>query len=250
VSGQLTSSWILVFLCAIENVLQAQEPAPEMIFVKGGEFKMGSVVGGADERPVHVVALDDFYIGKFEVSQMEWKTIMSADTNKRFFEGCDSCPVERVSWYNVQEFIDSLNARTGMNFRLPSEAEWEYAARGGTLTKGYKFSGSNSDVNVGWKVGNSGSMTHPIGRKKPNELGIYDMTGNVFEWCSDWYSAQWYQVSQGINPTGPVEGSFRVIRGGSWFYDHSGLRNTDRESANPSYRYGYVGFRLCRSAGK
>ena len=101
---------------------------------------------------------------------------------------------------------------------------------------------------VGWKVGNSGSGTHPAGCKKPNELGIYDMTGNVSEWCADWYVASWYQVSPVLNPVGPFEGVFRVMRGGSWFYDHSGLTVTDRESANPTYSYGYVGFRLCRSA--
>ena len=135
-----------------------------------------------------------------------------------------------------------------MNFRLPSEAEWEFAARGGMYSKGYKYSGSNTDSEVAWKVGNSGSRTHPVGRKKPNELGIYDMTGNVFEWCADWYAPAWYKVTTENNPTGPVEGVHRIIRGGSWFYDHAGLLSADRESANPSFRYGYIGFRLCRSA--
>ena len=157
-------------------------------------------------------------------------------------------PVERVSWYNIQEFINKLNSKTKMNFRLPTEAEWEYAARGGSLSKKYKYSGSNADVSVAWKVGISNAMTHPVGLKKPNELGLYDMTGNVFEWCADWYSPTWYLVSPRDNPTGPAEGNYRVIRGGSWFYDYAGLRVSDRESANPTFRYGYVGFRLCRFA--
>jgi formylglycine-generating enzyme len=239
---------ILTLLVLSVNFSSAQAPDPEMVFIQGGTFKMGYNMGGEDEKPIHEVLVDDFYIGKYEVMQFQWNMIMDQDTNKRYFEGCDSCPVERVSWYNVNEFIDKLNEKTNLNYRLPTEAEWEYAAKGGSLTKGYKYSGSSSDISVAWKVGISNSVTHPAGLKKPNELGIYDMSGNVFEWCNDWYSSSWYQVSPGENPTGPVEGDFRVIRGGSWFYDHAGLRTTDRESANPSYRYGYIGFRLCRSA--
>jgi len=229
-------------------LVMAQEPLPEMVFIKGGKFKMGSNLDVRDEQPVHDVILDDFYIGKYEITQDQWKWIMAGDTNKRFFEGCGSCPVERVSWYNVMEFIEKLNQESGMNYRLPTEAEWEYAARGGLLSKGYKYSGSNFIDSVAWKDGNSGNTVHPVGRKKPNELGVFDMTGNVFEWCSDWYSPTWYQVSGKGNPKGPDKGVSRVMRGGSWFHDHTGLRVTDRESGNPEFRYGYVGFRLCRSA--
>lgn len=236
----------LIFLSG--QMILAQEINPDMVFVQGGKFKMGSAIGGEDERPVHEVEVDDYYIGKYEVTQLQWRLVMPLDTNKCYFEGCDSCPVERVSWYNVQEFIAKLNEKTNMNYRMPSEAEWEYAARGGSLSKGYKYSGSNSDISVAWKVGISGMKTHPTGHKKPNELGVYDMSGNVFEWCADWYSSSWYAVSPNKNPVGPPEGISRVIRGGSWFYDYAGLRVTDRESANPTYRYGYVGFRLCRSA--
>ncbi len=230
------------------QLIPAQVANPDMVFVRGGKFKMGSIYGGSDEKPVHGVVLDDFYIGRFEVSQREWRLIMEGDTSKCYFEGCDSCPVERVSWFNVQEYIGKLNEKTGMNYRLPTEAEWEFAARGGLLSKGFRYSGSNADTNVAWRVGNSDSKTHPAGRKKPNELGIYDMTGNVFEWCADWYSPTWYQVSPIKNPAGPEEGVFRIIRGGSWFYDRAGLLTTDREKANPSFRYGYVGFRLVRPA--
>jgi formylglycine-generating enzyme required for sulfatase activity len=172
---------------------------------------------------------------------------MDKDTNKCYFEGCDSCPVERVSWYNVEAFINKLNELTKMQYRLPTEAEWEYAARGGLLSKGYKFSGGNIDWKVAWNVGNSKGTTHPAGRKEANELGIHDMSGNVFEWCSDFYSPTWYKESGTENPAGPSGGFFHIIRGGSWFYDNAGLRIADRESANPSFRYGYVGFRVCRS---
>ncbi len=237
-------------LLLFSSTVKAQEVNPEMVFVEGGKFKMGSNVGGTDEHPVHLVVVNDFYIGKYEVTQRQWRLIMDQDTNKCYFEGCDSCPVERVSWFNVMEFIDRLNQKTQMNYRLPTESEWEYAARGGMHSKGYKYSGSDVDITVGWKVGTSNARTHPVGRKNPNELGIFDMTGNVFEWCSDWYSSTWYAISPQTNPTGPDEGNFRVIRGGSWFYDHAGLRVTDRESANPSFRYGYVGFRLSRSPSK
>ena len=238
----------LMFLfAAVIQIAAAQEINPEMVFVQGGVFKMGSNFGVEDELPIHDVRVDDFYIGKYEVTQLEWRLIMDQDTNKRYFEGCDSCPVERVSWYNVIEFIEKLNQKTGLNYRLPTEAEWEFAGRGGNISKGYKYSGSNADVSVAWKVGNSNARSHPIGRKKPNELGIYDMTGNIFEWCSDWYSPTWYQVSPKDNPIGPASGQHKVIRGGSWFQDNTGLRVCDRASANPGYRYGYVGFRLCRS---
>ena len=232
--------------CAL--LLGAQVTHPDMIFVQGGKFTMGSVIGGSDEQPVHEVILDDFYMGRFEITQWQWRQIMDQDTNKFYFEGCDSCPAERISWNDVQVYIRNLNEETKMNFRLPTEAEWEFAARGGLLTKEYKYSGSNTDTEVAWKVGNTDSRTQFAGLKKPNELGIYDMTGNVFEWCADWYSPKWYEVSPARNPAGPDTGVFRVIRGGSWFYDYSGLITSDRESANPSYRYGYVGFRLCRSA--
>ena len=247
-SGILRIQGILCICILSMDLVKAQDPGPEMVFVQGGKFKMGSSIGGEDERPVHEVVLDDFYIGKYEVTQRDWRQIMPADSNKSYFEGCDNCPVEHVSWNNVLAFIAKLNEMTSMNYRLPTEAEWEFAARGATGSKGYKYSGSNTDSNVAWKVGTSGMITHPVGRKKPNELGIYDMSGNVFEWCADWYSSDWYKESAQDNPTGPDEGLYRVIRGGSWFYDQAGLRVTDRESANPSYRYGYVGFRLCRSA--
>lgn len=221
---------------------------PEMIFVAGGSFDMGSNLGAVDEKPVHQVTLDDFYIGKYEVTQKQWRELMGIGTTENYFPGCDSCPVERVTWYNVNEYIKRLNNKTGMNFRLPTEAEWEFAARGGRFSKGFKFSGSDNLDSIAWRDGNSNVRTHPVGQKKPNELGIYDMCGNVWEWCSDFYSADYYQKSPVKNPRGPEEGSYRVIRGGSWFHDSKGLRVNSRDSGNPVYYYGYIGFRLCRSA--
>jgi formylglycine-generating enzyme required for sulfatase activity len=218
-----------------------------MVFVEGGSFVMGSGRGGSDERPAHDVVLDDFYIGKYEVTQKLWNAVMNNDYSVQYFEGCDSCPVERITWYNAIEFIEKLNELTEMNYRLPTEAEWEYAARGGRLSMGYKYSGSNIADSVAWTDGNAGNMVHGVGLKKPNELGIYDMSGNVYEWCSDWYSAGYYTVSPNDNPLGPAEGTQKVIRGGSWWFDRSGLRTTEREGGNPEFRYGYVGLRLCRT---
>jgi formylglycine-generating enzyme len=237
-----------LFLMLLSTFAGAQADFCEMVFVKGGSFKMGSNRGAEDEKPVHEVFLNDFYIGKYEVTQEEWYRILPKDPSKRYFPGCDSCPVERVTWDQVQEFIGKLNEQTGMNYRLPTEAEWEYAARGGEMSRNFKFSGSNNADSVAWTDGNSGDKAHPPGKKMPNELGIYDMSGNVYEWCQDKYSPDYYKLSEPENPVGPFTGSNRVIRGGSWFYDRSGLRVTDRESGNPEFRYGYIGFRLCRSA--
>jgi formylglycine-generating enzyme required for sulfatase activity len=156
--------------------------------------------------------------------------------------------VERVTWDHVQEFIEILNVTTGMNYRLPTEAEWEYAARGGQLSKEFKYSGSNIADSVAWTDGNADNRVHPAGKKKPNELGVFDMSGNVFEWCSDWYSPEYYKISPNLNPKGPDEGTQHVMRGGSWFFDRAGTRVADRDKGNPDFRYGYVGFRLCRNA--
>jgi formylglycine-generating enzyme len=224
----------------------SQVDLPEMVFVHGGTFKMGSDVGGSDEKPVHSVRVNDFYIGKFEVTQKQWRDLMGVGTTENYFPGCDSCPVERVHWYNALEYIKRLNKRTGLKFRLPTEAEWEFAARGGRLTKGYRYSGGNDIDDVAWKDGNAYLHTHPVGTKHPNELGLYDMSGNVWEWCLDYYSPDYYEVSPYDNPTGPEFGTYRVFRGGSWFHDSQGLRPSARGSGNPAYYYGYVGFRLAR----
>jgi formylglycine-generating enzyme required for sulfatase activity len=155
-------------------------------------------------------------------------------------------PVETVSWDDVQEFIRKLNATTGKKYRLPTEAEWEYAARGGVQSRGYKYSGSNAVGDVAWYDGNSGSATHPVGQKSPNELGLYDMNGNLYEWCSDWFGA--YGSSSQTNPAGPSSGSYRVLRGGSWYYGAQSVRVPYRGSSTPGYRYADLGFRLASSS--
>ena len=220
----------------------------EMVYVKGGTFTMGATAeqgsdAESDEKPTHSVTLSDFYIGKYEVTQAQWKAVMGS--NPSYFKG-DNLPVENVSWNDIQEFIKKLNAQTGKKYRLPTEAEWEYAARGGNQSKGYKYSGSNNVGDVAWYTDNSNSKTHPVGQKTPNELGIYDMSGNVWEWCQDWYGS--YSSSSQTNPTGPSSGSQRVLRGGSWCSSVRCCRVTFRSDDYPDRRSSAYGFRLALSA--
>ncbi len=217
---------------------------PEMILVRGGTFQMGNNDGEADEKPVHSVTLSDFFIGKYEVTQKQWREIMGS--NPSYFKNCDDCPVEQVSWEDIQKFLQKLNAKfPGRNYRLPSEAEWEYAARGGAQSKGFEYAGSNDVARVAWYDDNSGSKTHPVGGKKSNELGIYDMSGNVYEWCADWYGD--YTAAPQTNPKGVSTGSRRVLRGGSWDYFSLHCRVSYRNYYTPDYRYYSGGFRLASS---
>ena len=216
----------------------------KMVTVEGGTFTMGGTSEQGDdaysnEKPTHSVTVSTFAIGKYEVTQKQWVEIMG--TNPSYFTGDDNRPVEQVSWNDVQEFITKLNARTGKNYRLPTEAEWEYAARGGNKSKGYKYSGSNNLDDVAWYSENSDKTTHRVGEKQP----IYDMSGNVWEWCSDWYGS--YSSSAQTNPTGPSSGGDRVLRGGSWSYSAKYCRVAIRGSSAPSYRYYIYGFRLVLS---
>ena len=215
-----------------------------MIAVEGGAFKMGATSeqgsdADNDEKPVHNVTLSDYYIGETEVTQELWQAVMG--TNPSYSKG-NKKPVEKVSWDDCQEFIRKLNQLTGKNFRLPTEAEWEYAARGGNKSKGYKYSGSNSIGDVAWYTDNSGSKTHDVKTKQANELGIYDMSGNVYEWCQDWYGS--YSSGSQTNPTGPTSGSFRVLRGGSWSDYASFCRVSYRDCSDPDSRYYNGGLRL------
>ena len=162
--------------------------------------------------------------------------------NPSYFKGDPNCPVEKVSWNDVQEYITKLNQLTGKSYRLPTEAEWEYAARGGAESKGYKYSGSHTLSYVAWYEDNSNSKTHPVGTKNPNELGIYDMSGNVYEWCSDWYGA--YSSNSQTNPQGPSEGSNRVIRGGGWDSSARNCRVSIRSLDRADFRNYSLGFRL------
>jgi formylglycine-generating enzyme len=219
----------------------------EFVFVKGGCFQMGDTFGDGDkdEKPVHEVCVDDFYLGKFEVTQGQWQVVMG--NNPSGFKECGAnCPVERVSWYDVQEFVSRLNDKTGKRFRLPREAEWEYAARSGE--KGEKWSGTSSEGELGlyaWYSRNAGSRTHPVGEKRANGLALYDMTGNVWEWCSDWYGENYYQgSSRNNNPEGPFNGSYRVVRGGAWSGNPGHRRATNRDKNFPTGLLYCYGFRL------
>jgi formylglycine-generating enzyme required for sulfatase activity len=195
----------------------------------------------------HEVCVDDFYIGKYEVTQAQWSAIRG--NNPSYSSNCgDNCPVEQVSWNDIQEFIRELSQQTGKTYRLPTEAEWEYAAQSGG--KSEKYAGTSSEAELGdyaWYDKNSGSKTHPVGQKKPNGLGIYDMTGNVWEWCSDWYDESYYKNSPKDNPQGPSNGSARVLRGGSWYGYAWTTQASYRNSVLPYGRYGYLGFRLART---
>ena len=215
-----------------------------MIMVEGGTFTMGATSEqGNDaidiEKPAHQVTLSDYYIGETEVTQALWQAVMGNNPSR--FKG-DSHPVESVSCDDCQEFIRKLNSLTGRTFRLPTEAEWEFAARGGNESKGYKYSGSNSIDNVAWYKNNSGSMTHAVKTKSPNELGIYDMSGNVWEWCQDWYGS--YSSNAQTNPKGPLSDSYRVSRGGSWIFKAWNCRVSHRHNFSPVRRNFSVGLRL------
>jgi formylglycine-generating enzyme len=213
----------------------------EMVYVKGGTFKMGN--DAFDEKPIHVVTLSDFYIGKFPVTQSQWQLIMGNNPSK--FKG-GNLPVEYISWDDVQEFLEKINANSQRTFRLPTEAEWEFAARGGKKSKGFEYSGSNNLKDVAWFRENSGSKTHPVGQLKRNELGIYDMSGNVWEWCNDWYDE--YSSNPEINPKGADKGSNRVLRGGGWRNAAEFCSSTFRGNYAPDNRDFYLGFRLAASS--
>ncbi|MDR3555720.1 MAG: formylglycine-generating enzyme family protein [Syntrophobacteraceae bacterium] len=191
------------------------KPGIDMVYVKGGCYRMGDTFGGGatEERPVHQVCVDDFYIGKYPVTQAQWQSVMNRNPSR--FNDCGAdCPVEQVLWKDATGFIGKLNRLTGRNYRLPTEAEWEYAACSGG--KRQRYSGGNRAATVAWYAGNSGGRTHPVGMKAPNGLGIYDMSGNVWEWVKDWFAPHYYGMSPRNNPQGPASGSLHVMRGGSW----------------------------------
>jgi len=214
----------------------------ELVCLDGGTFQMGDTfgVGDSDEKPVHSVTVSAFCIGKTEVTQAQWQGVMGSNPSN--FKGNDR-PVEQVSWNDVQQFLKKLNQKTGKKLRLPTEAEWEYAARSGGNQE--KYAGTSNEGELGqyaWYDANSGRQTHPVGQKKPNGLGLYDMSGNVWEWCSDWYGS--YSAGAQREPTGPSSGSYRVYRGGSWDGDARYARAADRNFNVPGIRYFNLGFRL------
>jgi formylglycine-generating enzyme required for sulfatase activity len=226
----------------MNSTLAVGSDGPEgMIFVEGGEYLMGSENGDGDEKPVHKVMVNSFYIDKYEVTQREYEKVMG---NNPSYSKNPSAPVEQVSWNDAVAYAQKIGKR------LPTEAEWEYAARGGNKSRGYTYSGSNTIGDVAWYGSNSRGTTRPVGTKQPNELGIYDMSGNVWEWCSDWYSDTYYSSSPLTNPTGLSSGTYRVLRGGSWDNLDLNCRVANRlrddpasRDVIPTIRSYYYGFR-------
>ena len=217
-----------------------------MVYVEGGTFTMGATSEQQnpdyDEKPTHTVSLSSFYIGKYEVTQALWKAVMGSNPSN--WKG-DNLPVENVSWNDCQTFLRKLNAMTGKNFRLPTEAEWEFSARGGNWSRGYQYSGSNVLSDVAWYDDNSGNKTHNVGTKNPNDLGIYDMSGNVWEWCQDWKGS--YSSSVQTNPKGPRSGSDHVNRGGGLDSYAWRCRVAARNGAWPGIGCYHLGLRLALS---
>lgn len=230
-----------------------------MILVEHGTFTMGATPEPENpydsEKPAHQVTISqDYYIGETEVTQALWQAVTGyvPTTNGSHWSSNnglgDNYPAYNISYDDVQDFITKLNAKTGKTFRMPTEAEWEYAARGGKKSKGYQYSGSNTIGDVAWYTDNSSSETHQVKTKAANELGIYDMSGNVYEWCSDWYGS--YSSSSVTDPTGPTSGSHRVYRGGSWCNRAGDCRVASRNLNSPSYRNGHLGVRLALSSSQ
>ena len=274
-----TKTIITLMLCALFGFsAMAQEKKTftvngvsfNMIYVQGGIFQMGAQnenPNGANydseafswEQPVHSVTISDYYIGETEVTQELWEAVMGTNIEQQqktdtydygLFGVGSTYPMYYISWEDCQEFVEKLNQLTGKNFSLPTEAQWEYAARGGNKSLGYKYSGSNTIDEVAWYCGNAMGVdlsssdygTHRVGTKLPNELGLYDMSGNVWEWCSDWYGS--YSTSSQTNPTGPTTGSDRVLRGGGWGNGARGCRVAYRVNGDSDYRRSTDGFRL------
>lgn len=230
--------------------LEANGVRFKMIKVEGGTFRMGSNSGNSDEQPVHSVTLSDYYIGETEVTQALWSAVMGttvrqqrdkANVSYLYGEG-DNYPIYYVSWNECMEFVSRLSQITGRRFALPTEAQWEYAARGGNKSRAYTYSGSNNIDDVAWHKDNSSDNTHPVGTKMANELGIYDMSGNVLEWCQDWYGT--YSSSSQTDPAGASTGSNRVNRGGGCYGNARGCRSTYRHNYGPGNRFGNLGLRL------
>jgi sulfatase modifying factor 1 len=249
-----------------------------LVFVEGGSFAMGSNFGRSHEAPVHVVTLDDFHISRYEITNKQYCVFLNERGNKIEggvewidLEGSwddEKCRISEeesgqfivdstyedhavifVSWYGARAFCTWLSSKIGKEVRLPTEAEWEYAARGGKESRDYAYSGSNILGKVAWFLDNSNSRVHKVGGKSPNELGLYDMTGNVLEWCLDWYNENYYSSSLARNPKGADNGYFRVLRGGSWSYYKSDCRIADRNRNSPSYRNVNNGFRVAAGGG-
>lgn len=258
---------LLLFIASEAFYCQESEEAPQIsegfVLIEAGSFSMGTSDGLPAERPVHEITISrSFYMSKYEVTQKQWREVMG--TNPVWFKKGDNLPVVLVSWYDAVEYCNKLSEREGLKlcysgstdniqcdfsangYRLPTEAEWEYAARGGKKSRGYKYAGGDSAESIGWYSGNSGGKMHEVGTKQPNELGLYDMSGNVSEWCWDWYDYYYYASSPSTDPRGPLDGSGRVFRSTSWQDNEIDLRVARRNYS--SYPGEGIGFRPVRTS--
>jgi formylglycine-generating enzyme required for sulfatase activity len=236
----------LKVLTLAEKVIEIDGIDLVLVEIPAGEFLMGSPaeVGMDHEHPQHRVAIiRPFYLGKYEVTQALWVKVMGSRPS--YFKGGDR-PVESVSWNDVQKFIAELSAMTGQEFRLPTEAEWEYAARAGSDTRYYFGDDEDKLDKYAWYSDNSENRTHPVGQKMSNQFGLYDMLGNVWEWCADWYDESYYNVSAKDDPRGPASGRYRILRGGAWHYSAIGLRVANRYYKLPKHGYADIGFRIAQ----
>ena len=230
---------IYIFASAQPDIIEINT---QMVFIKAGNFEMGNNNGKADARPLHTVTLNDFYIGKYEVTQELWQQVMGIEKGRKL--DCMQCPVYDVSMEKIELFLSKLNQLSGKHYRLPTEAEWEFAASGGKESKNYTYSGSNNLEEAAWFASNSDMITHPVGLKKPNELGLYDMSGNVWELCSDWYSKSFYKISPVDNPNNTTKSSNHVVRGGSWRSGEERCRVRSRNKDIRDHHISNCGFRL------
>ena len=247
---------------------------PEFVMVEGGSFEMGSSSGYSEESPEHEVTLNSFSMSKYEITNKQYCAFLNEKGNQSeggtewmHLEGiyADKCKISResdrfvvesgyedhpviyVSWFGARAYCTWLSSKIGKEVRLPTEAEWEYAARGGKNSRGYTYSGSNTLGEVAWYDGNSNLKVHKVGGKSPNELGLYDMSGNVWEWCSDWYGKYYYYSSPSRNPKGPSSGAFKVLRGGSWYFHAPYCHVARRYDDKPDIRIIIYGFRVAFS---
>lgn len=249
----IESQWKVCPMCGTFRKSSSADPSSAQVLLPGNvplelvQVPAGSFIMGSDafyKEPAHQVYLDEFWIGKYPVTQEQWQAIMGSNPSE--FKG-GMLPVENVSWGDCQSFIKKLNTRLrgkGYRLRLPTDAEWEYAARGGNQSRGYKYAGSNIIDEAAWYEENSGDTPHPVGQKAPNELDLYDMSGNVWEWVQDWYVEDYYNKSPNHNPLGPANGSRRVIRGGSYYWGDGYCKSTHRSNNTPGYRFSDIGFRV------
>ena len=240
-----TTIFVLALLLPLaSNAQKTKAPNIEMVFVKGGTFTMGcteeQIDCEGDESPAHKVTLSDYSIGKYEITQAQWRAVMG--NNPSTFSGCDDCPVENISWQDASAFCKQLSRLTGKKYSLPTEAQWEYAARGGSKGKRQMYAGSDKIAEVSWYSANADKRTHEVGTKKPNELGIYDLSGNVWEWCSDWYGG--YTSAEQTNPQGASDRTTRVLRGGGWRDDAQNCRTAFRGNSAPTFNNSNIGFRV------